>query len=233
MEATASSKAKISRSASMGEGINTGEEQKSPSNLFRPLSTTDLPSENSKLKASEENLNKSPSSSALCGQVASGPQEAKTKSTTSFNSISDKLLMPPPAGHGVIPRLKKKAKSINNLSKTSRKEELFSTVVKSKASDAQKCGIASDLQDRKNLLSLTCRSQDVYNGPRRASIAECTVHTALSVSPTRNGSERAFSPSRRLSTSPTPCSNDVEKPSKLNAFNLSSCRWVQRKNTEK
>ncbi|XP_073454922.1 WD repeat-containing protein 62 [Aquarana catesbeiana] len=211
MEATASSKAKIFRSASMGEGINTGEEQKSPSNLFRPLSTTDLPSENSKLKASEENLNKSPSSSAPCGQVASGQQEAKTKSTTSSNSISDKLLMPPPAAHVVIPRLKKKAKSINNLSKTSRKEELNSTVVKSKTSDAQKCGIPSDLQDRRSS-SLTCRSQEVYNGPRRASIAECTVRTALSVSPTRNSSERALSPSRRLSTSPTPCSNDVEKP---------------------
>ncbi|XP_018421055.1 PREDICTED: WD repeat-containing protein 62-like [Nanorana parkeri] len=212
MEATASSKAKIARSTSMGEGINAGEEPKKLSNLFRPLSTSDLPSENDKLKASEVSVSKPLPSVAPCEPVPSGQQEAKTKSMATSNSLSDKFLMPPPTTYGVIPRLKKKAKSVNNLPKTTRKEELNATVVKSKASDAQKSEITTDLQDRRNSTSSpTYRAPDVHDVPRRASIAECPVGTPQSISPTNKSSEKGRSPTRRLSTSPTPCSNHVEE----------------------
>ncbi|KAM5146323.1 WD repeat-containing protein 62 isoform 2-T2 [Mantella aurantiaca] len=213
MEATASSKAKIFRSTSMGEGINTGEEQKRLSSLFRPLSTTDLPSEISTLKDSEENISKTFTSSTPCEQVPSSQQESRTKSTANSNSLSDKLLMPPPTAYGVLPRLKKKAKSVNNLPKTFRKEELNSTVVKSKASNAQKSGISTDLQKRRSSASSpNYRAQDVNDVPRRASVAECPGQTALSVCPTNSSCEEALSPSSHLSTSPSHYSNNVEEP---------------------
>ncbi|XP_072286879.1 WD repeat-containing protein 62 [Pyxicephalus adspersus] len=212
MEATASSKAKISRSASMGEGINMGEEQKKLSNLFRPLSTTDLPSENEKCKALEESIGKLLASSAPSEQGTSCQQEAKTKLTANSNPLSDKLLMPPPTTCGVIPRLKKKAKSINNLSKTSRKEELNSTVVKFKASDSHKSEITSDLQTRRSSTSSsTCSTQEVHDMPRRASIAECLVHTPVSACPNNDDSEEVLLPNSHESASPTPCSNDMEE----------------------
>lgn len=213
MEATASSKAKIFRSSSMGEGINAGEEQKRLSNLFRPLSTTDLTSENRKYKAFEENLSKHLSSSPThCKDVSTGQQEGKTK-TVSPKFLSDKHLMPPPTTFGVMPRLKKKAKSINNLPKKSRKEELNSTV-KSKSSDPQKGGTSTELQKRRRSTpSSTCGAQDDYDAFRRASIAECLVSTVQSDCPTNSNSEDNLTPSP-LSTSPTPCSSNEEEPSK-------------------
>ncbi|XP_075116051.1 WD repeat-containing protein 62 [Leptodactylus fuscus] len=184
MEATASFKAKIFRSVSMGENLNGGpqaEEHKRLSHLPRPLSTIDLSSlEQNKLLAGEDNSYKPLVVSTSCEQIPSSSSfflhQERGKPSVVSNPLSDKLLMPPPSTCGVIPRLKKKAKSVNNLSKTSRKEELNS--VKPKNGDGPKNGPAIE---KWRTSSSSCRSPEVQDLPRRASIADFPNHVGLSL----------------------------------------------------
>ncbi|XP_075464840.1 WD repeat-containing protein 62 isoform X1 [Ascaphus truei] len=128
MEATASSKAKIFRCVSMEENMNTTQavDQKRLSNLVRPVSSIDLYFlEQNKSQFAEDNACKLLLSSRTSEQMpSSGNQEAKAKSALGISStLSDNMLMPPPSTCGIIPRLKKKAKSVNNLSKLLGREE--------------------------------------------------------------------------------------------------------------
>ncbi|XP_068106533.1 WD repeat-containing protein 62 [Hyperolius riggenbachi] len=205
MEATASSKAKILRSVSMGEGLNGTEDQKRLPNMFRPLSTTDLSTEQNTFQPAED-LCRPPSCSTTSENEERPEQhEAKSKPTASSKCVSDKLLMPPPTTYGINQRLKKKAKSVNNLSKQSRKEELNVTVVKSKGTDVQKNAVTNGLKEKRSL-SPTNRLQEVHAMPRRASIAECSARTTPIDHSAVSSKERACSPGatlKHLCTSPT------------------------------
>ncbi|KAM9326398.1 WD repeat-containing protein 62-like [Gastrophryne carolinensis] len=229
MEATASSKAKICRSASLGDGLNSSDDQKKLSNIFRPLSSIDLPSEQNMFRHTEDSFCNPLLSSTTCEQTFTGQHEAKSKAVYS-NTVSDKLLMPPPATCGVIPRLKKKAKSINNLSKSSRKDDLNSTLVKSKGQEVQKSATPSHSHERRGSLS-TSRQQAVPDTPRRASIAECPIRTAPTVIQSASkDSEEAISDVTCSSApaSQTTLIGSVEKPdcSSLAVNALGQCEQV-------
>ncbi|XP_073497913.1 WD repeat-containing protein 62 [Phyllobates terribilis] len=178
MEATASFKAKIFRSVSMGENLNGGqaEEHRQLSCMSRPLSSIDLPSlEQNKFLPAEDDPHKPLLSSVSYEQISSLHQERVKSSVLSPNPVSDKLLMPPPSSFGFIPRLKKKAKSVNNLSKMSKKEEM-----KPKGGDVQKNVPALEMQKRRNSSSVD-RPLEIQDFPRRASIAELPSHASASL----------------------------------------------------
>ncbi|XP_075692514.1 WD repeat-containing protein 62 isoform X2 [Rhinoderma darwinii] len=179
MEATASFKAKIFRSVSMGEGINAApaEEPRRPS-LSRPPSSMDLFSlDQNKLLPGEDNSCKPLLSFTSYEQIFSTHQESEKPAAPQVNAsnlLSDKLLMPPPSTCGIVPRLKKKAKSVNNISKTSRKEEMIG--VKPKGGDVPKSGPAIDLPKRSSSFTI-----DVQDFPRRASIADFPNHASTDI----------------------------------------------------
>ncbi|XP_066437645.1 WD repeat-containing protein 62 isoform X2 [Eleutherodactylus coqui] len=148
MEATASFKAKMYRSASMGD-INAAEEHRRSLHMARGRSSASLCFlEQNKAVPAENYSDKPLQPSASCEHNSSDP-------------LSDKLLMPPPSTYGIVPRLKKKAKSISNLSKTSRKEEVIGAKLK-----------GGDFPKRKSSSS-TSRPPDVQDLPRRASVVAC------------------------------------------------------------
>ncbi|XP_071981913.1 WD repeat-containing protein 62-like [Engystomops pustulosus] len=183
MEATASFKAKIFRSVSMGDSINgaQAEDHKRLSHLSRPVSSIDLYS----LPPAEDNSYRPLPTSASCEQISSSHQERGKPSVISSNPISDKLLMPPPSTCGVVPRLKKKAKSVNNLPKASRKEE---NDVKAKGGDVLKSGPANDVQKRRSSSAIS-RPPEVQDLPRRASIAGFPNHAGVSLHTGNQGME--------------------------------------------
>ncbi|KAM4019570.1 WD repeat-containing protein 62-like [Anomaloglossus baeobatrachus] len=188
MEATASFKAKIFRSVSMGENLNGGqaEEPRRLSHLPRPISSIDLYSlEQSKFLPAEDDPFKPLLSSTSYEQIPSSHQEGGKSSVLSPNSICDKLLMPPPSTCGFLPRLKKKAKSVNNLSKTSRKEEM-----KPKGEDVTKNGPAPEMQKRRSSSSAD-RPPEVRDFHRRASIAELPNHASVGLHNGNHGMEEA------------------------------------------
>ncbi|XP_069799958.1 WD repeat-containing protein 62 [Dendropsophus ebraccatus] len=174
MDATASFKAKIFRSVSMGENIDgaQADEYKRLSHMSRPLSSIDLSSiEQSKLPPGEEKSYKSTSCEQLFSSSSSSSsshQEKAKPSVSSSNVLSDKLLMPPPSTCGVIPRLKKKAKSVNNLSKTSKKEE--ASEAKPKGDVPKKAPGAKTPKRRSS--SSAGQPPDGQDIQRRASIAD-------------------------------------------------------------
>ncbi|XP_029427460.1 WD repeat-containing protein 62-like isoform X2 [Rhinatrema bivittatum] len=123
MSATASSKAKMSRSISMGENINTNSADSiKPEDLTKPLSNIDLPSLGQKVANTlnpdcMENLcPKQPEQTAtLCGN-----HEVRAKLMLNVCSTSpNRLLMPPPLTSGIHVTLdKQKEKQVNQTPKT-------------------------------------------------------------------------------------------------------------------
>ncbi|XP_040261894.1 WD repeat-containing protein 62 isoform X2 [Bufo bufo] len=182
MEATASSKAKILRSVSMGENINAtqAEDHRKLSQSSRPVSSIDLLTlEQNKFLPAEDGYYKPHPASPSYEQIPSSHQEKVKTLVSSSNSLSDKLLMPPPSSYGILSRLKKKAKSVNNLSKASRKEEMNG--LKSKDGDVPKTGLAINIRKRRNSSSNSW-PPDVQDFPRRASIADFPNHASISSS---------------------------------------------------
>ncbi|CAJ0964236.1 unnamed protein product [Ranitomeya imitator] len=178
MEATASFKAKIFRSVSMGESLNGGqaEEHRQLSHMSRPLSSNDLHSlEQNKFLPAEDDPHKPLSSASSYEQIPSLHQERVKSSVLSTNPVSDKLLMPPPSTYGFIPRLKKKAKSVNNLSKTSKREE-----IRPKGGDVRKNVPNLEMQKRRSSSSVN-QPPEIQDFPRRASIAELPSHGSASL----------------------------------------------------
>ncbi|XP_075042861.1 WD repeat-containing protein 62-like isoform X2 [Mixophyes fleayi] len=221
MEATSSSKAKIFRSVSMGDGINVSqaEDQRRLSDTPRPLSSMELFSiEQNKCHLAEDKSCKPLSSSTSYEHMSSGQHE-RTKSVvnSSNNTLSDDMLMPPPATCGVIQRSRKKAKSVNNLSKLKPKEELNDTIVKPKdEGDALKNRVAIDTQNKRTSSSVKTKTQDVHDFfPRRASIAEIPTYTAPIIHPNNNpveGSIVSRVTGISLSTSSSPFSSSFGEP---------------------
>ncbi|KAM8952741.1 WD repeat-containing protein 62-like [Pelodytes ibericus] len=181
MEATASSKAKIFRSVSMGDSINTSqtEDQRKQTNLSRPVSSVDLYSlEQNRAKPTEEHVCKPLITSTTRDQMSFENHEPKA-SLTVPNALLDNILMPPPATCGVIPRLKKKAKSVSNLAKPYPKDEQNGLVQKHKNEPSKRaCGTErTDLQDfNRRRFSLASRTVDVPDSTRRFSVAEIPSH---------------------------------------------------------
>ncbi|XP_077142146.1 WD repeat-containing protein 62 isoform X2 [Ranitomeya variabilis] len=178
MEATASFKAKIFRSVSMGENLSGGqaEEHRQLSHMSRPLSSNDLHSlEQNKFLPAEENPHKPLSSASSYEQIPSLHQERVKSSVLSNNLVIDKLLMPPPSTCGFIPRLKKKAKSVNNLSKASKREEM-----RPKGGDVRKNVPNLEMQKRRSSSSVD-QPPEIQDFPRRASIAELPSHGSASL----------------------------------------------------
>ncbi|XP_073404932.1 WD repeat-containing protein 62 [Dendrobates tinctorius] len=176
MEATASFKAKIFRSVSMGENLNGGqaEEHRQLSHMSRPLSSIDLHAlEQNKFILAEDDPQKPLSSASSYKQIPSSHQERVKSSVLSSNPVSDKVLMPPPSTCGFIPRLKKKAKSVNNLSKTSKREE-----IKPKGGDVTKN--VPNLEMQKRSSSSVDHPLEIQDFPRRASIAELPSYASAS-----------------------------------------------------
>ncbi|KAM4640954.1 WD repeat-containing protein 62-like [Discoglossus pictus] len=177
MEATASSKAKITRCVSMGDHIDSqqGEDHKR-SNLFRPASSNDLLS----LEPEDKSRRRLSSEQSFCGS-----SEIKRRASLNSNSISDKLLMPPPPTFGVLSRLKKKAKSFSNLSKESgRDEPSCTTSKKSSKKDASTCNGPLDHQHPNktalSLLDLSSHADDASN--TISAVHESQDHEVYSVS---------------------------------------------------
>ncbi|XP_063794053.1 WD repeat-containing protein 62 [Pseudophryne corroboree] len=215
MEATSSSKAKIFRSASVGDGINVpqAEDQRRMSNMSRHLSSIDLFSlEQTKSHFTADNSCKVLPSSTSNEQISSGQHE-RASSTASFsNTLLDNILMPPPAACGIIPRLKKKTKSVNNLSKLSCKEDLTSIGLKTKDGvDALKNGVATDTQSKRTSLSVKTKSQDVHYFHRRASIAGIPTSAAPSSNPAE-GPMFSSAISNGLCISPSTFSKSIGGP---------------------
>ncbi|XP_030074333.1 WD repeat-containing protein 62 isoform X2 [Microcaecilia unicolor] len=122
MSATASSKAKMSRSISMGENINaSSSEAVKLSDLTRPMSNIDLPSLGQK---SPNTLNTDCTKNLCLKQPEhtaspSGNHEARAKLMLNVPSaFSDQLLMPPPLTSGISVALnKQKEKQMNQTPK--------------------------------------------------------------------------------------------------------------------
>ncbi|XP_053330091.1 WD repeat-containing protein 62-like [Spea bombifrons] len=185
MEATASSKAKICRSVSMGENINTSqvEDPKKPSNLCRPVSSVDLYSfEPRRHPLAEDGSNKLLQTSTKQDLIPPESHEAKVKSSLSIPDVSDHILMPPPATCGLLPRLKKKAKSVSNLSKANGKDEQSGPVPKQKCDAAKRLSVhekTTDFQEiPKRRFSSAHRMPDFPDSSRRFSVAEFLTHDA-------------------------------------------------------
>ncbi|KAM4696219.1 WD repeat-containing protein 62-like [Rhinophrynus dorsalis] len=183
MEATASSKAKILRSVSMGDNINTSqtEDHRRISNLLRPASSNDLFSmEHNKNSHREENASKPHFLSTSHDSMTWGNHETKGKTSShASKELFDKLLMPPPTTCCIVPRLKRKAKSVSNLSKSSGKEEENGVVLKDRCGEAQRRGVKARMETnsfRRSSLSVS-RTTDVPEPPRRASLHEFPTHT--------------------------------------------------------
>ncbi|KAE8585529.1 hypothetical protein XENTR_v10021339 [Xenopus tropicalis] len=172
MDATASSKAKIFRSVSMGDSLNTShsEGQKKLSNLSRPASSNDLLSlEQNNCYNAEDNLcdpapilttNKPATSGYMNEHVQDSP---------------DKLLMPPPLSCVVIPRLKRKAQSASNLAKPPGKEDQHDIVRKNKNKESRRSGVENSINTKNSFRRsslTTSKTANMADSSRRASVAE-------------------------------------------------------------
>ncbi|XP_056395187.1 WD repeat-containing protein 62-like [Hyla sarda] len=201
MEATASFKAKIFRSVSMGENID-GAQAEEHSRLSRPVSSIDLLSlEETKLPNGED---QPLLTTASYEQLPSSHQERAKSSFTSSNALSDKLLMPPPSTCGIIPRLRKKAKSVNNLSKTSKKEEVKEVKLKDDVSNG-----GPGLKTQRRSSSSANRPPVVQDFQRRASIADIPNHASISSS-NQIMEETQVSCSKSSSSQATSCGSPGE-----------------------
>uniref|UniRef100_A0A8C5MGN8 WD repeat domain 62 n=1 Tax=Leptobrachium leishanense TaxID=445787 RepID=A0A8C5MGN8_9ANUR len=226
MGATASSKAKILRSVSMGENLNTTqvEDQKKTTHLSRPESTMDLFCFEQDESHEPVTLNdKTVLISASHRQIPLDGQEPKARSFLNVtNIISDNVLMPPPAACGVTSRLKK-AKSVSNLAKPCGKDESSSCDVQKPKWDSLKVARATEkMVDShgvpKRRYSSAYRSPVLPDCNRRFSIAE--IHTSGSPAnyllPIKLDSE-SCSPgvfaSKDVSESPAPSSSHREESS--------------------
>ncbi|XP_053545590.1 LOW QUALITY PROTEIN: WD repeat-containing protein 62-like [Bombina bombina] len=120
MDHTASSKAKVQRSVSVGENINcVGGEDHSQAKMDRSVSSIDLYS-----LGSSKSLETEKQSSVMC----SGNKESRRATSVTSSTASDRLLMPPPSACGVLPRLKRKARSMTNLDKNNQTSNSTHTI---------------------------------------------------------------------------------------------------------
>ncbi|XP_063288420.1 WD repeat-containing protein 62, partial [Pelobates fuscus] len=188
MEATASSKAKIFRSISMGDNINTSqaEDQRKVTNMTRPVSSEDLFClEKNKPHEAVDHPTKLNPASMTQNQMSFASHEPKEKSTLNTTKIiSDNLLMPPPPTCGIISRLKKKAKSVSNLAKPYGKDEQNSCALKSKWDSSKSVHSTEKMSEHpdipKRRYSSTYRTADLPDYTRRFSVAEIPTHGSSS-----------------------------------------------------
>ncbi|OCT67952.1 hypothetical protein XELAEV_18039250mg [Xenopus laevis] len=170
MDATTSSKAKIFRSVSMGDNLNTThtEGQKKFSNLSRPASSNDL--------LSLDQINCYNAEDNLC-EPALIPI---TNKPVDVDASPDKLLMPPPPPSCVvIPRLKRKAQSASNLAKPLGKEDQNDGARKNKSTESRRSGVENSTKTknafRRSSLT-TSKTANMADSSRRASVAELPTH---------------------------------------------------------